>query len=682
MNSKLKLKGKIRRFFLLPQILFFVIAAAAIVLFWVNRDACLIVGIFAAVYGLVILIGWLTLRNAMTQEIVDFAAHYGSVQKKLLDEFVIPYALLDNVGRFLWVNEQFTKLTEKDKTYHKSITTVFPQLTRELLQKPEITEQILEINNRTLRVMISRMTFGDFAGETNILSMDSEEQFLTALYFFDETDYRRILREKEEQRLVAGLVYIDNYEEVLDHVEDVKQSMLLALVDRRVNKYFSEVDGLVRKIEKDKFFVVFRNKYLNKLKEERFHLIEDVKSIKIGKERTVTLSIGIGATGDSYTQNYEFAHAAIDLALARGGDQAVIREGEDLSYYGGSQREISKNTRVKARVKAHALREMIETHKDVLVMGHTISDPDAFGAAIGVCVMAKSLEKECHVVINEISASLRNEVNTFTPDKGYAPDMFINSDEALEIAGDNTLIMVVDTNRPSYTECPELLRRYRSSVVVFDHHRQGTEVIDNPILSYIEPFASSTCEMVAEVLQYFSTDIKLTPEEADAIYAGILIDTNNFLTKTGVRTFEAAAYLKRCGTDVTRVRKMMRNDMEAYKARAEILRRAEVYRNSFAISVCQDNVDSPTIVGAQAANELLNIIGIKASFVLTEYQNKIFVSSRSIDEINVQLIMERLGGGGHVSVAGCQFKDCTIEEAISRVKNTLDVMIEEGSIHL
>ncbi|MBQ7564468.1 MAG: DHH family phosphoesterase [Lachnospiraceae bacterium] len=682
MNSKLKLKGKIRRFFLLPQILFFVIAAAAIVLFWVNRDACLIVGIFAAVYGLVILIGWLTLRNAMTQEIVDFAAHYGSVQKKLLDEFVIPYALLDNVGRFLWVNEQFTKLTEKDKTYHKSITTVFPQLTRELLQKPEITEQILEINNRTLRVMISRMTFGDFAGETNILSMDSEEQFLTALYFFDETDYRRILREKEEQRLVAGLVYIDNYEEVLEHVEDVKQSMLLALVDRRVNKYFSEVDGLVRKIEKDKYFVVFRNKYLNKLKEERFHLIEDVKSIKIGKERTVTLSIGIGATGDSYTQNYEFAHAAIDLALARGGDQAVIREGEDLSYYGGSQREISKNTRVKARVKAHALREMIETHKDVLVMGHTISDPDAFGAAIGVCVMAKSLEKECHVVINEISASLRNEVNTFTPDKGYAPDMFINSDEALEIAGDNTLIMVVDTNRPSYTECPELLRRYRSSVVVFDHHRQGTEVIDNPILSYIEPFASSTCEMVAEVLQYFSTDIKLTPEEADAIYAGILIDTNNFLTKTGVRTFEAAAYLKRCGTDVTRVRKMMRNDMEAYKARAEILRRAEVYRNSFAISVCQDNVDSPTIVGAQAANELLNIIGIKASFVLTEYQNKIFVSSRSIDEINVQLIMERLGGGGHVSVAGCQFKDCTIEEAISRVKNTLDVMIEEGSIHL
>ena len=682
MNSKLKLKGKIRRFFLLPQILFFVIAAAAIVLFWVNRDACLIVGIFAAVYGLVILIGWLTLRNAMTQEIVDFAAHYGSVQKKLLDEFVIPYALLDNVGRFLWINEQFTKLTEKDKTYHKSITTVFPQLTRELLQKPEITEQILEINNRTLRVMITRMTFGDFAGETNILSMDSEEQFLTALYFFDETDYRRILREKEEQRLVAGLVYIDNYEEVLEHVEDVKQSMLLALVDRRVNKYFSEVDGLVRKIEKDKFFVVFRNKYLNKLKEERFHLIEDVKSIKIGKERTVTLSIGIGATGDSYTQNYEFAHAAIDLALARGGDQAVIREGEDLSYYGGSQREISKNTRVKARVKAHALREMIETHKDVLVMGHTISDPDAFGAAIGVCVMAKSLEKECHVVINEISASLRNEVNTFSPDKGYVPDMFINSDEALEIAGDNTLIMVVDTNRPSYTECPELLRRYRSSVVVFDHHRQGTEVIDNPILSYIEPFASSTCEMVAEVLQYFSTDIKLTPEEADAIYAGILIDTNNFLTKTGVRTFEAAAYLKRCGTDVTRVRKMMRNDMEAYKARAEILRRAEVYRNSFAISVCQDNVDSPTIVGAQAANELLNIIGIKASFVLTEYQNKIFVSSRSIDEINVQLIMERLGGGGHVSVAGCQFKDCTIEEAISRVKNTLDVMIEEGSIHL
>jgi c-di-AMP phosphodiesterase-like protein len=682
MKSKLKIKGKIRRYLLLPQLLFFVIVAAAIALFWVDKTSCLVVGCFAAIYGVVLLIGLLTLRSAIAQEIVNFATHYGSVQKELLDEFEIPYALLDNASRVLWVNKRFTELTEKDKSFHKSISVIFPQLTREFLHKPDVVESIIEYNGRTLRVAVNRLTFGDFAGDTNLLSMDTEEKFMIVLYFFDETEYRRIAREKEEQRLVAGLVYIDNYEEVMEYVEDVKQSMLLALVDRRINKYFSEVDALVRKIEKDKYFVVFRNKYLEKLKAERFQLIEDVKGIKIGKERSVTLSIGLGATGTTYAQNFEFAHAAIDLALARGGDQAVVREGEDLSYYGGGQREISKNTRVKARVKAHALREMIETHKDVLVMGHNISDADAFGAAIGVTVMAKNMDKECHVILNEITASLRNEVNAFSPEKGYAPDMFVNSDQAMEIAGENTLIMVVDTNRPSYTECPELLRRYRSSVVVFDHHRQGSEVIENPILSYIEPFASSTCEMVAEVLQYFSSDIKLTPEEADAIYAGILIDTNNFLTKTGVRTFEAAAYLKRCGTDVTRVRKMMRNDMEAYKARAEILRRAEVYRNSFAISVCQDNVDSPTIVGAQAANELLNIIGIKASFVLTEYQNKIFVSSRSIDEINVQLIMERLGGGGHISVAGCQFKDCTIEQAIVRIKDTLDKMIEEGSIRL
>ena len=681
-NSKIKIKGRVKGLLLVPLFLTFALIALAGLAFWYNRQAGLVVGCFALVYFLVELIVFLGLRSRVAQEIVDFAAHYGSVQKKLLDEFEIPYALLDDAGRLLWVNAQFTAVTEKEKTYHKSISTIIPQITRELLQNGDVTELSAELHERLYRVVISRMSFGDFAGDTNILDMDSAEKFLTAIYLFDDTEFYRIRRENEEQRLVVGLVYIDNYDEVIESVEDVKQSMLLALVDRRVNKYFSEVDALVRKIEKDKYFVVFRNKYLARMKEERFHLIEDVKAIKVGTDAILTLSIGIGSTGDTYARNFEYAHAAIDLALGRGGDQAVVKEGEDINYYGGSQREVTKNTRVKARVKAHALRELIETHQDVLVMGHNISDADAFGAAIGVYAMAKNLGKRTRVILNEITATLRNEIITFTTEKGYESDMFINEDQALELAGDNTLVIVVDTNRPSYTECPELISRYRNDIVVIDHHRQGSEVIENPTLSYIEPFASSTCEMVAEMIQYFSGELRLTSEEADAIYAGILIDTNNFMTKTGVRTFEAAAFLKRCGTDVTRVRKMMRNDMEAYKARAEIMRKAEVYRNSFAISVCQDDVDSPTIVGAQAANELLNIIGIKASFVLTEYQNRIFVSSRSIDEINVQLIMERLGGGGHLSVAGCQFRDCSIDEAKQRIKGTLDAMIEEGSIKL
>ena len=395
----------------------------------------------------------------------------------------------------------------------------------------------------------------------------------------------------------------------------------------------------------------------------------------------MTLSIGIGVGGDSYTKNYEYARMAIDLALGRGGDQVVVRDNEDVTYYGGkTNKQVERNNRVKARVKAHALREVIESREHVIIMGHSISDVDSLGAAIGVYCAARVLGKKAQIVLNEVTSSLRPLVEGFSEEKGYPADLFIKSEEAILLTNRDTLVMVVDVNRPSYTECPELLKR-TDTVCVFDHHRQSSEVIENPVLSYVEPYASSACEMIAEVLQYFSENIKLEPHEADCIYAGILIDTNNFMTKTGVRTFEAAAYLRRAGAEVTRVRKMLRNDMAAYKARAEAVRHAEVYRGAFAISVCPaDNVESPTIVGAQAANELLNIVGIKASFVLTEYQGKIYVSSRSIDEINVQLIMERLGGGGHLNVAGAQLTDCSVLQAKYIIQDTIDEMLKEGDI--
>ena len=339
-------------------------------------------------------------------------------------------------------------------------------------------------------------------------------------------------------------------------------------------------------------------------------------------------------------------------------------------------------TRVKARVKANSLREILESKERVIIMGHSISDVDSFGAAIGIYCAAHVLGKHVNIVINEVTSSLRPLKEQFTAEKGYPHDLFIRNETALELVDNNTVVMVVDTNRASYTECPELLTRAKT-IVVFDHHRQGSDMIDNAVLSYIETYASSTCEMVAEVLQYFSANIHLEPQEADCIYAGILIDTDNFNTKTGVRTFEAAAYLRRCGAEVTRVRKLLRDDMKSYKAKAEAVRQADVYRDVFAVSVCPGNgVESPTIVGAQAANELLNIVGIKASFVFTEHNGKVFISARSIDEINVQLVMEKMGGGGHLNVAGAQLKDCAIEEAIILLENTLDQMIEEGEISI
>ena len=680
-KTNIKLKGKLRRYLNWPLYLTIVLILMDVAMYAQDIQMGAEFSGFIVLYVIIVLISNRRSRPLLINELVNFATQYGTVQKQLLNDFEIPYALLDYNSRFLWMNEKFTEITGKDKNYHKSLTTVFPSLTKDILQKSEAVESInVMLDDRNYRISMKRIYFDSVTKDSAIVAINDTDEYLTAIYLFDETELNRYIRENEEQKLVAGLIYIDNYEEALDSIEDVKRSLLIALVDRKVNKYFTEIDALVRKIEKDKYFVVFKYKYLEQLSADKFKLIEDVKSIKVGNEMAITLSIGVGAGGVSYTQNYEYARMGIDLALGRGGDQVVVKEGEEVTYYGGKAKQVERNTRVKARVKAHALREIIESREHVVIMGHTISDVDSLGAAIGVYCAARVLGKKAQIVLNEVTTSLRPLVECFTEEKGYPADLFIKNEEALLITNKNTLVMVVDTNRPSYTECPELLKR-TDTICVFDHHRQNSEVIENPVLSYIEPYASSACEMIAEVLQYFSENIKLEPSEADCIYAGILIDTNNFMTKTGVRTFEAAAYLRRAGAEVTRVRKMLRNDMAAYKARAEAVRHAEVYRGAFAISVCPaDNIESPTIVGAQAANELLNIVGIKASFVLTEYQGKIYISSRSIDEINVQLIMERVGGGGHLNVAGAQLTNCTIQEAKRMIQDTIDEMIKEGDI--
>mgnify|MGYP002672018387 FL=1 len=680
-KTNIKLKGKLRRYLNWPLYLTSVLILMDVAMYAQDIQMGAEFSGFIVLYVIIVLMSNRRNRPLLINELVNFATQYGTVQKQLLNDFEIPYALLDYNSRFLWMNEKFTEITGKDKNYHKSVTTVFPSLTKDILQKSEAVGSInVMLDDRNYRISMKRIYFDSVTRDSAIVAINDTDEYLTAIYLFDETELNRYIRENEEQKLVAGLIYIDNYEEALDSIEDVKRSLLIALVDRKVNKYFTEIDALVRKIEKDKYFVVFKYKYLEQLSADKFKLIEDVKSIKVGNEMAITLSIGVGAGGVSYTQNYEYARMGIDLALGRGGDQVVVKEGEEVTYYGGKAKQVERNTRVKARVKAHALREIIESREHVVIMGHTISDVDSLGAAIGVYCAARVLGKKAQIVLNEVTTSLRPLVECFTEEKGYPADLFIKNEEALLITNKNTLVMVVDTNRPSYTECPELLNR-TDTICVFDHHRQNSEVIENPVLSYIEPYASSACEMIAEVLQYFSENIKLEPSEADCIYAGILIDTNNFMTKTGVRTFEAAAYLRRAGAEVTRVRKMLRNDMTAYKARAEAVRHAEVYRGAFAISVCPaDNIESPTIVGAQAANELLNIVGIKASFVLTEYQGKIYISSRSIDEINVQLIMERVGGGGHLNVAGAQLTNCTIQEAKRMIQDTIDEMIKEGDI--
>lgn len=679
MKENMKVRGQLKWYLAWPLLLSLFLMFANVAVLLVSWQAACMMLPFTITY--IAMSAWLRVysRKRVLGGLVEFSAEYAWIQKQLLTEMALPYALADDDGRIVWMNQAFQDIIAREKGARKNLISLFP----------EVTKTDLAVDNETAQVHTS---FGEYKFRLDLqpifVSGTEEEdiealvsrQKLLAVYLFDETENLRYHQEITDERMVAGLIYLDNYDEALESVEEVRRSLLTALIDRKINKAIGSIEGVVKKLEKDKYFFTIKQKYMEQLEEERFSILEEVKAVNIGNEMAVTLSIGIGMGGDSYSQNYDFARAAIDMALGRGGDQAVVKNGSRIQYYGGKSQQLEKATRVKARVKAHALRELVETKDRLLIMGHQMSDIDSFGAAIGIYRIAVALNKKAHIVINQVTSSVQPMMDRFLDNPEYPEDLFLKGPQAAELVDNNTMLVVVDVNRPSITDAPELLKMVKT-IVVLDHHRQSSEVITNAVLSYVEPYASSTCEMVAEVLQYIADGIRIKPAEADTMYAGIVIDTNNFTNQTGVRTFEAAAYLRRSGADVTRVRKLFRDDMADYKAKAYTITSAEVYRDSFSIGVCPaEGLHSPTIVGAQAANELLEIKGIKASVVLTEYQNTIYVSARSIDEVNVQVMMEQLGGGGHRTIAGAQLKDGTIEDAKRRVKEVIDQMLQKGDI--
>lgn len=677
MKKKIKLRGALRLYGEWPILLSILLAAEFIVSACIERKTMSFMAISWFIYVIAAFAIYFYSRQNLRKDVVNFATHYGQVQKGLLKGLAVPYALLDENGRFIWSNAGFAAIIHKDRFYSKSVAAFFPEITKDIFPEEGKVETVkLSYENRDYRVDLRRISISEKSDDEHA----GFEGSIIALFFFDETDINMYIKLKEEEELVAGLIYLDNYDEAMERVEDVKRSLITALIDRKINKYFQRYDAIVKKLENDKYFVAMKKVSFLEMQESRFDILEDVKTVSIGNQMAVTLSIGFGLGADSFIQDNAYARNAIDLALGRGGDQAVVKSPDKISYYGGKSQTVEKNTRVKARVKAHALKEIIESKERVLVMGHKITDVDAFGSAVGVCRAVAKCGKKAHIVLNDITASIRPFSDGIISDKSYPTDIFVNSSEAVALCDpDSTAVVVVDTNKPKLTECPELLG-IAKTIVVLDHHRVSSERIENATLSYIEPYASSACEMVSEILQYISDDIRVMPIEADCMYAGIIIDTNNFMTKTGVRTFEAAAYLRRNGADITRVRKLFRDDISEYKARAEAVSNAELYKGCYAISTCSANVASPTVTGAQAANELLNINLVRASFILTDYQNRIYISARSIDEVNVQIIMERFGGGGHMNIAGAQLDNTTIEEARELLKNTLDQMEEEGAL--
>ncbi len=684
MRNRRKVRGSFRLYLQWPLFLSAFLIVLTAIVGAVSLKAGIIVSIFTLVYVGIALWLYFSRKRGMLQGLISFASEYGKNSQVLMDEMLIPYGITDKTGHFLWANGQFQSILAEDKSGVRNITAIFPEVTRQMLATGgQIVSVHSSFGDKKYRVDLKEVNLDLFTREA---IRDGEEKeggdsaSVTAVYLIDETQMLKYRQQVNDQKLVAGLIYLDNYDEALESVEEVRRSLLIALIDRKINKYIGSLEGIVKKLEKDKYFFVMKRQYMLKMQEEHFSILEDVKTVNIGNDMAVTLSIGIGMNGETYGQNYEYARASIDMALGRGGDQAVVKDGDKIQYYGGKAQQMEKTTRVKARVKAHALRELMENKDRLLIMGHRMADIDSFGAAVGIYRIAVSMNKKAHIVLNEVTSSVRPMMERFIESGEYPEDMFLKGPEAAGLADPGTMLVVVDVNRPSITDEPSLLSLVRT-IVVLDHHRTSSEIIDNAVLSYVEPYASSACEMVAEVVQYIADGIRVRPPEADAMYAGIVIDTQNFTNQTGVRTFEAAAFLRRSGADITRVRKLFREDMKDYQAKAEAVRAAEVYMDAFAISECPaGGLDSPTIVGAQAANELLEIRGIKASIVLTAYNGIIYFSARSIDEVNVQVMMEKLGGGGHRTIAGAQMKDVTVEEAKARLKEVIQEMMAEGQV--
>lgn len=683
MQQDIKLKGRLRAYLRWPLFLSLLLLVMVVQLFIEDRRAGFIGFCYFAVFFLLALILRYTGHRKLRLDLIHFASTYGEMQMQVMTELSVPFAILSEEGQLLWGNEAFVQVAVNKKAARRNIANVFPEITESRLPEDD-QETVVHIHAGEQYYRAILKVVSDEAQETteHLMPMDQllDTKKLITMFLYDETEVIQAEEKREAENLIVGLLYIDNYDEMLDNIDEVRQSLMTALIDRKINKYMQGIDAISKKIEKDKFLFVFKQNYLQDILNTRFPILEDIRNINIGNDQGgASISIGIGVGNGTFLERYEWARAAIDLALGRGGDQAVVKSGDQEQFFGGKRVQLERNTRVKARVKAHALKELIEGKERVIVMGHSIGDADSFGASIGIYRIAKTLNRKAHIVVDEVNASVKPIKERFYGNE-YDDDMLLDGDEAKELMDDSVLLVIVDVNKGDHTECPALIDMAQS-VVVIDHHRQAGDAIANAVLFYIEPYASSASEMVAEISQYIGGGLKLRPAEAEAMYSGIMIDTNYFTDKCGVRTFEAMAYLRRNGADAVRIRKLFRESLEEYKIKAATIQDTELYLDQYAIAECPSRgIDSPTVLGAKIANSLLDINKVKASFVLTKYNGKIYISARSIDEVNVQVMMEHFGGGGHINMAGAQVPGLDIDGVKERLKQEIDQMIEEGEV--
>lgn len=655
-NSKIKREKGYKRLFLKtiasPIIYMVVIAVFAVNLCAIKPTSfavTLITTLVMAIYTGVMLYIEVKFKKEKLSEITyGFDSAIGKNIKKL----DLPVMYISNHMELVWENQKSQELALRE---------YLPEIIVEANKTSRKENLVFEVDDKKYTLHIADMMSGNETGKLVI--------------FVDITEKIELEKVLDDTRTVMGVITIDSYDDIMQGLEEMDKVNTIAGIDREILSWINEFNGVVSKIEKDKYIYILEKQYVSKMKENSFEILEKINKVSEDKVKVpVTISIGLSFDEETLIGRYKSAVTALDIAMGRGGNQAVIKNKKKYDIYGNSGLQLDKTNRVRARMVSQALKDVISKCENVYIMGHKNSDVDCIGAAIGVYKIAKTYGKEAKIVVDvKHNNTAKVVMDKLKEDKEYE-EVFMTKDDIKKQEFENSVLVVVDTHKASYLAVPDLLEEF-DKVVVIDHHRRGPEFIENTILTYHEVYASSTAELVTELLMYMD-EVKLTPKEAEAIFSGIMIDTKNFTFKTGVRTFEVSAYLKKTGLDITEVKHMFQNDFETYMAKVNIVKNAEIIDGKIAMSVCTGTHKDMPVIAAQAADELLSITGVLASFVLCEIEGVVMISGRSLGDINVQAILEKLGGGGHLTFAGAQVAGVTLDEAKEKLLN----IIEEYSV--
>lgn len=605
-------------------------------------------------------------KKEWTKYIQNLSLDIDETTKKAIMNLPIPLCILEFDGTISWYNNKFYKMTESADLLGINIDSIIKNLNlRKVLNENKELYTEVKYKDREYTVVY------------NVIKNEQEKnaKYLMMLYWLDKTDYLELEKKYNEEKNVIMLIQVDGYDEVLKSTSEENRPLINLEIEKMLTSLETNTKSALKRTSKDKFILIMNKKELNEVEESKFAILDNIRNINHGNSLPVTISIGVGIDGETVNENFKLANSALDLALGRGGDQAIIKTEDKFAFYGGKSKAVEKTTKVKSRLIGHALREVILGSSQVYIMGHKYPDMDAMGSAVGIYDICKSCNKEANIVLDSSNESIDEFVKRLE-NQEYYNNIFINKDDAIRNCNKNTLVVVVDTHRPGYTECPELLGLTKK-IVVIDHHRRGVEFINDAVLLFHEIYVSSTCEMVTELVQYMEENVKINKITAEGLLAGIILDTKHFAFKTGVRTFEAASYLKKMGADTVEVKKMFNSDVQDFITKADIIKNSKVIDNRIALAYSDREIENINVVIAQAADELLSVKGIEASFVLGRKNETVFISSRSFGHINVQVLMEKLGGGGHLDIAGAQIENSSLEDAYKKVYEIIQEYLQE-----